>query len=394
MLYFSAFVSAQKHYKYRNNQTLERNQYLYFIYRDIDFCMIIHIFSSTGNYPVEFVNFVSAEFPEKDQIFVFRKSIDKDKFSESALKRVVMVTSKWTLLFKLTPLLAKADQVVFHSFPIGIPLFYWLIAIRWVKKATLAVYGAEIYWYKYVKHTAWASLQEGMRKKIFRRFASAITIIKKDYQLFRDKYAPDAEHFKAFVPIPGNLSSLEFRPSDRGHQGSISILLGNSSNPSNHHIEILNLLTTLPCADEMELICPLSYGDEQHANRVEERGKEIFGTRFRGLREFMAPDQYNALLYAVDLAIMNHDRQQALGNIFMLLFIGKNVFLRRDNPAFDFLLDEGIKVKSIDELATGSTRLDFVLTPEEAEQNHRIMKKLLSGDHYKKMWSPLFLSHD
>lgn len=356
--------------------------------------MIIHIFSSTGNYPVEFVNFVSAEFPEKDQVFVFRKSIDKGKFSESALKRVVMVTSKWALLFKMTPLLGKADQVVFHSFPIGIVLFYWVFAIRQVKMATLAIYGAEIYWYKYVKHTVWARLQEGMRKRIFLRFTSAITVIKKDYQLFRDKYAPDAGHFKAFVPIPGNLTSLEFRPTLPGNKGKISILLGNSSNPSNHHLEILNLLTTLPCANEIELICPLSYGDELHAGRVEEKGIETFGTRFRALREFLAPDQYNELLYSVDLAIMNHDRQQALGNIFMLLFIGKNVFLRGDNPAVDFLLDEGIRVKSIDQLASGSTRADFVLPTEEAEQNHRIMKKLLSGDHYKEMWSPLFLSHD
>jgi hypothetical protein len=305
-----------------------------------------------------------------------------------------VINSRRALLFKLTALLGKADQVVFHSFPIGIVLFYWVFAIRRVKMATLAVYGAEIYWYKYVKHTAWTRWQEGMRKRIFLRFTRAITIIKKDHQLFRDTYAPDAKHFKAFLPIPGNLTSLEFRPPGSDPKGRISILLGNSSNPSNHHLEILNLLTTLPCADEMELVCPLSYGDEIHADRVEERGKEVFGTRFRGLREFLAPPQYNELLYSMDLAIMNHDRQQALGNIFVLLYIGKNVFLRRDNPAFDFLLDEGINVKSIDQLASGSVRADFVLTPKEAEENHRIMKKLLSGDHYKEMWSPLFLSHD
>jgi len=356
--------------------------------------MVLHVFSNMRNYPVAFANFASSLDPERNHRFIFRSWDANHGLSEEALSRSIKITSKKELLFKLTPMLKQAERVFFHSFTIGIALFYWVYAIRKIRSAWLVVYGTEIYWYRYAAPSAWNRIQERMRRIIFRRIGHIVTTIREDYNLFRSSYAPGVVHVDAFVPIPGNITGLKFNPAPHTPGTGISILLGNSATPSNYHQDALEKLSRSPIAERISIYCPLSYGDPQYAEEVSRLGQKLFSTRFHGMMEFLPPEQYYEFLGHIDLAMMNHDRQQALGNIFALLYIGKKVYIRDDNPIFTWFGEQEMVVGNVREIFEGGTHIPVSLTPEEALKNHRVMEELLSESNYQRMWLPILEGHD
>lgn len=356
--------------------------------------MLIHLFANNLSYPSEAANFLASNFPEADQVFVFRSWKDNGMLGQEAMKQVMIVDSKSKLLRELSPLLKKADHVIFHSFTKGIPLLYWRFAIRWIRKTSLAVYGTELYWWKYARKTPWNRFQEGLRRRIFFRFDQVITIIEKDAERFRELYAPGVRHVKAFVPIPGELNKLRCEATNHENLERLVVLVGNSATPTNRHKEVFELLDKLPYREQLHITCPLSYGDMDYAREVEALGKGLFGERFKALRAFLPAEEYLEGLYQIDLCIMNHDRQQALGNIFTLLCMGKTVMISDDNPTLSFFREEGMELRTTASLKDSINLLDLLLEKKDALRNHERMKHLLSDAHYREMWGPILSGND
>ena len=53
---------------------------------------------------------------------------------------------------------------------------------------------------------------------------------------------------------------------------------------------------------DIKIIVPLSYGDNAYAAELCEKGKELFGDKFKGLVEFIPLDKYRELLRETDRA--------------------------------------------------------------------------------------------
>lgn len=131
-----------------------------------------------------------------------------------------------------------------------------------------------------------------------------------------------------------------------------SVLLGNSATSSNNHVEALDLLRgRLP--EGGCIVTPLSYGNAEYGTRVTALGQQMFGERFEALRGWMPIDAYNERIAGCGFVVMNHRRQQAVGNIGAALFKGATVYLRPENSLFPFYRSQGIALRSIDELAQG-----------------------------------------
>jgi dTDP-N-acetylfucosamine:lipid II N-acetylfucosaminyltransferase len=127
------------------------------------------------------------------------------------------------------------------------------------------------------------------------------------------------------------------------------VLLGNSATPANNHLEAIEFLAgVLPA--HRRVICPLSYGDERYGDAVEAAGRRMLGDRFIPLRHFMEPAAYSRLIASCSIIVMNHTRQQALGNIILGLCAGARVFLHADSPVRPAMRRLGIEVPSLQEL--------------------------------------------
>jgi hypothetical protein len=168
---------------------------------------------------------------------------------------------------------------------------------------------------------------------------------------------------------------------------TLKVMLGNSCSKTNLHLEALGMLSKFRDED-LEIICPLSYGikDEAYFREVIKKGSEIFGDRFIPLTEFMEPAKYTELLAGIDIAIMNHNRQEALGNIISLLYLGKKVYLKPETSSYQYFLEKNIRVCNINDLR--SVDYNAFSNPEQVEvaNNPQILKNELSEANYEKCW--------
>lgn len=148
------------------------------------------------------------------------------------------------------------------------------------------------------------------------------------------------------------------------------ILLGNSANPTNNHLEALELLRgRLPNGGRV--LAPLSYGvaPPGYAQAVADAGRNALGERFEPLTDWLPIRAYNARLARCGWVFMNHRRQQAVGNICAALYRGASVYLRQDNPLFGFFTDLGVTLLPIDGLEADPTAPLVSLSAQQVLRN-------------------------
>lgn len=148
------------------------------------------------------------------------------------------------------------------------------------------------------------------------------------------------------------------------------VLVGNSATASNNHVEAFELLQGR--VKEGRVIAPLSYGNLNYGRQVAAVGTRLFGERFDPLTQWMPIDEYNRRIGGCGFVVMNHRRQQAVGNIGAALFKGATVYLRPENPLATFYRDLGIHLRSTDELAAGGGPLEPLAEAERAANRARI----------------------
>ena len=129
-----------------------------------------------------------------------------------------------------------------------------------------------------------------------------------------------------------------------------NILLGNSATPENNHLEAMHLIASVDNPDR-RIVCPLSYGDPGYGDMIAARGEELFGAGFIALRDYMDTAAYVTLLRSCSVVVMNHVRQQAMGNIILMLWLGARVFLNPESPVNRAMASIGIQVHDIRGLA-------------------------------------------
>lgn len=126
-----------------------------------------------------------------------------------------------------------------------------------------------------------------------------------------------------------------------------NVLLGNSCSYSNNHLEVFEHLKSFDLATK-KLIVPLSYGDNKLKNELLNKGRMLFKENFTPLLDFISLKEYTKLMQNCNVVIMNHYRQQAVGNIISAVYLGAKVFLNKENSAYSYLKELGCHVFEID----------------------------------------------
>jgi dTDP-N-acetylfucosamine:lipid II N-acetylfucosaminyltransferase len=132
----------------------------------------------------------------------------------------------------------------------------------------------------------------------------------------------------------------------RGAPGR-NILAGNSATATNNHIELFERIRRIGDLEDRLVVTPLSYGDAGYRSCVIKAGRELFGDAFVPLVDFLPKDRYIELLGSCGHVMMNHVRQQALGNLFISGLLGAKLHLGRANPLYNWLGSLGVPVSDI-----------------------------------------------
>ncbi len=158
-----------------------------------------------------------------------------------------------------------------------------------------------------------------------------------------------------------------------------NILVGNSATPTNNHIEAF-LLLAKNRLNGRKIITPLSYGEPKYRNAILNKGKKIFGEKFFPIIDFLPLSEYNLLISKCSIVVMNHRRQQALGNIGAMLYCGAKVFLDESNPIYSFFKENGAYVYSTNLLTDCIQDVFAHLNQEQIEKNRGVLRGFWGDD--------------
>lgn len=273
---------------------------------------------------------------------------------------------KWVLDFLRNSYRAK--KIVLHGLwdPYLIILLFvqpWLL-----KKCYWMIWGGDLYSYRSSNKGLKQRVKCFLKRPVMKRMGHLVTYIKEDVELAREWFGAKGLYHECLM-----YTSNIYRPCPikAVAREGLNIQVGNSSDPSNDHLGAFEKLIPYKSGD-ISIYAPLAYGDRAYAQTVIRSGRELFGGKFIAITELMPLDEYNKFLAGVDVAIFNHRRQQAMGNIIALIGMGKKVYLRDDQTPFRFFQRLGIRVFSISDLTLEPIK------DEDASRNLEIISEYFS----------------
>lgn len=202
--------------------------------------------------------------------------------------------------------------------------------------------------------------------------AAEIDFIKKLYPKCHAQHA-----FGGFDQNVDITKGIEYEYIDKKGK-PLTILLGNSGDPTNNHVDALKFLKSGRLADS-KVFCPLSYGNNAYIDFVEKNFSTKIGSRFVALKSFMERGEYVRFLSNIDIFVFNHNRQQAFGNIITALSLGKPVFMKKQSIVFSVLMDIGIRhIYDIKELNRADLDEIRILSYRDRNETYQKISDVLS----------------
>jgi hypothetical protein len=295
---------------------------------------IVHIIILDKFIP-PFIDFIDENFNANEHYFVILGK-ERYKFGLTKEHDVVWIDSVFKLL-SLAVGLNKSRKIIIHG--LWSQIFNAILFSQpWLlKKSYWVMWGGDFY---FPQRHGW------LQKWVIKNMGFLITANEGDYILSKKLYNSKGKRVHSIM-YPSNLYKDFDAPTGK-KRDSINIQLGNSADPQNNHLEMIEKLKHYK-TENIKIYTPLSYGDKLYAKRVAMEGKRVFGEKFIPMMDFLPLDEYQMFLNSIDIAIFAHDRQQAMGNIITLLGLGKKVYLKSSITTWQLLIEQGMQVFDIND---------------------------------------------
>lgn len=247
------------------------------------------------------------------------------------------------------------------------------------------MWGADLYGYRKRKY-------DSLFKKIYYKIEDHVKgnvgqisyLAEGDYNLAKEYFNVKGKATRAIYINPVSLKNLNSIKKNYKKNEVTSIQIGNSADPENNHIEILDELIKFK-DENIQIYAPLSYGNKEYALKVKKYGEKLFGEKFIAMLDFFNAQKYAEYLSGIDILLFNHKRQQGLGNIFSLAYLEKKIYLRSDISSWSYLKDDlKLQVFDINNLKTESFE-SFKLNNSKGNKL-KIKNTVYSEEYIKKIW--------
>jgi len=312
-----------------------------------------------------FIKFIRDHNNFNNQFFITFGELDDFNYAKGDdAKHIKSFSSELLFLIKH---LNAADKIILHGL-FDIRVIYILLLQPWLlRKCYWIIWGGDLY-YKLVPKNKKKKIAELMRYFVIHNIGFIVALMRGEYELAREWYKTKAKHVPCFV-YTSNLYVEQLHQPAVHKKSFLTVLVGNSADSSNKHEEIFELIKGI---ENIKVVVPLSYGNKDNANYIIEAGKRLLGENFIPLTKFMPIEEYTDLLNSIDVAIFNHDRQQAVGNIVTLLSLGKKVYLRENTSHYNYFKENGIKVFPVHDINME------LLSDSQVKHNKKILKEIFS----------------
>ncbi len=362
--------------------------------------MNLHIVPDSKYINTFYANLVELGILENNKIIV--RSNRKLKYITKDIPWAPLYSSRFTELAGNT---MNYEKVFIHLFS---PLMYRWVAGHSFKELNWMVWGADLYNLPFIKE----NFHETITEKNLSRSSSVgewlylLKVWVTNMPYMRSAYAKvdhlltwmNAEYTFARIKIPGlrakqqfffyenplpyqKLDTLGLPDSATETRAIPSIVVGNSGYPTNNHLDVVEHL--MKNRIEANLFFPVSYGDVKYVKFLKKKLARYPLGSVEFIDQYMSFDEYLTFLKNTDALVMNNIRPQGYGNVLMMLYLGKAVFLNKKNISLPDLEENGIRTNDWREM-TSLLRID------KSDGNKSAIINLLSHNRLLEVYRDLF----
>jgi dTDP-N-acetylfucosamine:lipid II N-acetylfucosaminyltransferase len=353
--------------------------------------MIVHIITDSI-FAKNLIKLIEKKFDYENHIFFIYGDKNTTKFLGDYVTHKNIIFSKSTLWFYThCRILIKSSKVIVHQLnrPKLMLLFNSFKKLYWV------LWGGDLFFYYERNKSIKNRLIELVRRNFIRRVKFVASVFRSDFELCSILYNFSPVWFKKLYPyvidfdiISKNLTILEGSKSTR----TIKILVGQSGSPTNNHIEVLNALSKY-AKDDILLHLIVSYGgSEDYVKELKSLGDSLFRDKIVFIETHMDFETYTMFLNSMDICIFNHDIQEGLGNLFLLLYLRKKVFIRKGISTYNYLQSLNIEVSNVFDISEMGFEKFISMNYEQCQKNSEYIEREVSEDIVAQYWELIFNS--
>lgn len=273
-------------------------------------------------------------------------------------------------LNQLIKSLTDDDKVVLHGFTLK---RFWKGFLKLSKREM-----NKIVWVCWGSGSHWLSGPKGFvinhfRSFLFKRLGAIVALMRPNYDELIQDFKCSNVHL-----IPYYSSVFDFKNNDwfKGvkayshNGGTVRVKVGNSGWPINDHEASFQMLRKFK-SEDVKIITPLSYGFEEHIEKIKTLGNDLFGEKFEPLLELIEKKAYRDFLSeSVDVMVYNARAQTGLYNLYFGLYAGKKIFAKGYN--YDWITSFGAEIHHVDEIKNMTfDQFKEPLSPEVRENNRQ-----------------------
>lgn len=305
--------------------------------------MITHLIPDE-KFTNKIINFFTNEFKEIENHFIIYN--DDHKFYDGHFDNVIYVNSLCKEEKRFIEIINKSDKIVVHGFD-SIDLILFLNKyISLTSKCIFIIWGADIYNdHLYLKTHKGLFIKKRiktyLKKRMLRKSHNFMTFTYDDFNRAHEWFKVKGKRYDCLYPSNlkiEELKQIESQLPKRKASDPVNIIIGNSATETNNHFEVFSKLSRFK-DENINIYCPLSYGNMDYAVKVEKRGKKLFKDKFIPIKNFMSIYEYSKLLASMDIGIFAFDRQQATENLEILSYFGAKMYLKKGTALWTHYVD-------------------------------------------------------
>lgn len=165
----------------------------------------------------------------------------------------------------------------------------------------------------------------------------------------------------------------------------LKILVGHSGYAMLNHARVLHALEKFKDEDIVVSLV-LSYGVHEYIEEVITLARGIFGSKVEVIGEQLPYEEYVEFLREVDIAVFDYSTQSALGNVYLLLSLGKTLYLHETGVVKSGLLVEGVATRNASDISR-MTFEEFASPIESLQLGRQFGRRMLDGSAIVAKWN-------
>ena len=128
-----------------------------------------------------------------------------------------------------------------------------------------------------------------------------------------------------------------------------NILVGHSGYKNDNHFRVIEKLIAYK-NENVKFYFSLSYGDKKYISKVKSYANKCLGEKAVFIEDFLPHKEYAKFLNSMDIAILSGKNSYALGNVAMLLFFGKKLYINPKGVIAKAFMNQNVSFGSVCDL--------------------------------------------